>query len=67
MAYGPSFQDMVRQVAIYLDKILRGAMPATLPVAQATQFELAVNVETAEALGLTIPSSLLASADVVKR
>jgi putative ABC transport system substrate-binding protein len=67
MAYGPSFQDMLRQAAIYVDKILQGAKPGTLPVIQATKFELAVNVETANALGLIFPSSLLSSADVVMR
>jgi len=66
MAYGTSLPDMLRQAAIYIDNILQGTNPGTLPVAQATKFELAVNVETANALGITFPSSLLSAADVVK-
>jgi putative ABC transport system substrate-binding protein len=67
MAYGPSFPDMLRQAAMYIDKILRGADPSTLPVAQATKFELAVNLQGANALGLTIPQSILSWAEVVER
>jgi ABC-type uncharacterized transport system substrate-binding protein len=67
MAYGPSFPDMLRQAAMYIDKILQGAKPSTLPVAQPTKFELAVNLEAANALGLTIPPSLLSWAEVVMR
>jgi putative ABC transport system substrate-binding protein len=66
MSYGPDFSDLVRRGAIYVDKILRGARPADLPVEQATKFELVINMKTAEALGLTIPpSSLLLQADRV--
>jgi putative ABC transport system substrate-binding protein len=67
MAYGPSFQEMLRQSAMYVDRILQGAKPATLQVAQATDFELTVNLETAHALGLTLPSSILSWAEVVMR
>jgi putative tryptophan/tyrosine transport system substrate-binding protein len=67
MSYGTSLPDMQRQAAIYIDNILQGANPGTMPVAQANKFELAVNVETANALGMTFPSSLLSAADVVKR
>jgi putative ABC transport system substrate-binding protein len=67
MSYGTSLPDMLRQAAVYIDNILQGANPGTLPVAQANKFELAVNLETANALGITFPSSLLAGADVVKR
>jgi putative tryptophan/tyrosine transport system substrate-binding protein len=67
MAYGTSLPDMLRQAASYIDQILQGAEPSTLPVAQASKFELAVNVETANTLGLTIPPSLLSWADEVMR
>jgi ABC-type uncharacterized transport system substrate-binding protein len=67
MAYGTSLPDMLRQAAIYVDKILQGAKPGILPVQQATKFELAVNLETANTLGLTIPPSLLSWADEVMR
>ena len=67
MSYGPSLPDMLRQAAIYIDAILQGAKPSTLPVAQAKKFELAVNVETANALGLTLPPSILSGADIVMR
>jgi putative tryptophan/tyrosine transport system substrate-binding protein len=67
IAYGPSLPDMLRQAAIYIDNILQGAKPSTLPVEQAKKFELAVNVETANALGLTLPPSILSWADVVMR
>jgi putative ABC transport system substrate-binding protein len=58
---------MLRQAASYIDQILQGAKPSTLPVAQASKFELAVNLKTANTLGLTIPSSLLSWADEVMR
>lgn len=67
MAYGTSLPDMLRQAASYIDKILQGAQPSTLPVARATKFELAVHLDTANTLGLTIPPSLLSWAEVVMR
>jgi putative ABC transport system substrate-binding protein len=63
MSYGPNFEDMFRRAAELTDKILRGAKPSELPVEQPTKFELAVNLTTAKALGLTIPASFLSLAD----
>jgi putative tryptophan/tyrosine transport system substrate-binding protein len=65
MAYGSSVPDNFRRAAGHVDKILRGAKPADIPVEQPTQFDLVVNLKTAKALGLTIPPSLLAQADQV--
>ena len=65
MAYGGSVSAFTRRAAVYIDRLFRGANPAELPVERATTFELAINLRTAKALGLTIPPSLLQRADQV--
>ena len=65
VAYGPDYADIFRRAASYVDRILKGSRPANLPVQQPVKFDLIVNLKTAKTLGLTIPPSLLARADVV--
>ena len=65
MSYGPSFTNMFRRSADFVDKILRGAKAGEIPVEQPTKFDLVINIKTARALGLTAPDKLLAVADEV--
>jgi putative ABC transport system substrate-binding protein len=65
LSYGPTFRGMLRQAAVYVDRILRGAKPATMPIEQPIRYDLVLNLKTAKTLGLTIPAAFLSRADEV--
>ena len=67
ISYGPDYPALLRKTSRYVDKILKGAKPADLPVERPTEYELVINLKTAKTLGLTIPKSVLARADGVIR
>jgi putative tryptophan/tyrosine transport system substrate-binding protein len=67
MAYGPNYHDLFRRAATYVDKIFKGAKPGDLPIEQPSRFELAINLKADQAIGLTIPPTLLFQADEVIR
>ncbi len=65
LTYGPSTSELMRRVAAYIDKILKGARPSDLPVERPTRFELALNLKVAKTLGITLPNSLVTRADTL--